>query len=104
MTIKQLIRTQKILLGEFNRGVIRRRANLKKVMKNQLAIRRAAKNPNNFRTPQAIRAKKKLYDTIYRSIMNKVADPRCKRWTRKRGNWGCAGCEASEKMKRICRP
>jgi len=104
MTIKQLIRTQKSLLAEFNRAVVRRRANLKKVAANQLAMRRAAANPNNSTTPQAVRAKKKLYDTIYRSVMNKVSDPRCKRWTRRRGNWGCAGCEASKKMKRICRP
>lgn len=29
-----------------------------------------------------------VYNAIYRSVMNKVADPRCGRWTKVRGVWG----------------
>lgn len=88
MTIKQLIRTQKSYLAEFDRAVVRRRAHLKNIMKNQLNIRKAAKNPNNSRTSQAVSLKKKLHDAIYRSIMNKAGNSKCGRWRRTRnGNW-----------------
>lgn len=88
MTIKQLIRAQKSYLSEFDRAVQRRRAYLVKFMKTRLNARKAAKNPNNSRTSQAVSLKKKLHDAIYRSIMNKAGNSKCGRWHRTRnGGW-----------------
>jgi hypothetical protein len=88
MTIKQLIRANKSYLAEFDRAVVRRRAYIKKFMKTRLNARKAAKNPNNSTTRQAVSLKKKLHDAIYRSIMNKAGSSKCGRWRRTRnGDW-----------------
>lgn len=79
MTLKQLKRTHASLLSEFNRAVIRRRRNIKRVMANQAAARGGSHGPVSSRA---------LYNAIYRSVMNKVADPRCGRWVKVRGVWG----------------
>ncbi len=42
-------------------------------MANQLNVRRKARVPNNATTPTAIKMKKKLFNTIYRSVMNKAS-------------------------------
>jgi hypothetical protein len=88
MTIKQLTRMHASFLSEFNRAVIRRRKNIKKVMANHLALRRRAPSPADATTPAARKAKRKLYNTVYRSVMNKAMDAKCGRWTKSHGTWG----------------
>ena len=106
MTIKQLRLSQRSLLREFNRAVIRRRKDIKKVMALRLKTRMAAKNPNNGSTKTAIALKHKLYNTIYRSVMNKASNSRCTRYhmnkksaLTKKGWW----LGPSKKMARRCR-
>jgi hypothetical protein len=99
MTLSQLKRMHSSFLSEYNRAVIRRRNNIKKVMANQLNVRRKARVPNNATTPTAIKMKKKLFNTIYRSVMNKASDPKCGRWRKTKGTWG----GERKSMKRQCR-
>ena len=99
MTLKQLKRVHASFLSEYNRAVIRRRKNIQKVMANQMALRLRARSPNNSTTPAARKAKRKLYDTIYRSVMNKAMDPKCGRWTKTHGTWG----GERKALKRRCR-
>lgn len=104
MTLKQLVQTQVYYLRSFDRAVVKRRAYIKKVMAAQLKMRKAAKNPHNSTTKAARSQKAKMYNALYRSIMNKAGNSKCARWTRdKKGNWGCGGCNSTPKMKRRCR-
>lgn len=79
MTIKQLKRMHASLLSEFNRAVIRRHKDIKKVMAHQVAARSRSHGPVSARA---------LHNALYRSVMNKVGDTRCGRWTKVRGVWG----------------
>lgn len=86
-------------MREFNRAVARRRANIKKVMANQLKARKLSRNPNNSTTKRAVSMKRKLYDTIYRSVMNNAGNPACARYHKnKNGSWS----GPSKRMKRRC--
>ena len=87
-------------MREFERAVVRRRANIKKVMSKQLKTRKLSKNPNVSSTKAAIALKRKLYDTIYRSIMNKASDPMCVRYHKDKNGWWVGPSRA---MKRRCR-
>ena len=60
MTLKQLSKTHASFLREFNKAVIQRRANIKKFMAGQMAMRRKSKNPNRSNTPSAIKATSSL--------------------------------------------
>lgn len=88
MTLAQLKRMHASLLSEFNRAVIRRRKNIQKVMAAEMADRRRSRAPNVSHGAAARSLKRKLYNTIYRSVMNKASNPRCGRWTKVRGVWG----------------
>ena len=104
MTIKQLVKTHAYFLREFNRAVVQRRANIKRVMASQLSMRRKSKNPNRSNTPSAIKAKKGMHDMIYRSIMNKPSAKRCGRWVRDKrdGGWMRLGTNGSKTTRRRC--
>lgn len=70
----------------------------------QLKARRTSRRPNNSTTRQAVALKRRLLNTIYRSVMNKASNAKCGRWTRNaKGWWGCQACDASKAMKRRCR-
>lgn len=106
MTIKQLRSSQRAFLREFDRAVIRRRKNIKRVMANRLKARLASRNPNNSSTKKAVALKHKLYNTIYRSVMNKASNSRCARYhmDKKSALWkGGWWLGPSRKMARRCR-
>ena len=100
MTIKQLLITHRSFKREFERAVIRRRANIKRVMAAQLKARQAMKNPNKSSTKASIALKHKLYNTIYRSVMNKASDSKCARMHQNKTGWWVGPSRA---MKRRCR-
>ena len=100
MTLKQLLVAHRSFMREFNRAVIRRRANIKKVMVEQLKARKNSKNPDNSTTKKAIALKHKLYNTIYRSVMNKAGNSKCARYHQNKTGWWVG---PSRKMKRRCR-
>jgi hypothetical protein len=104
MTLKQLSRTHASFLREFNKAVIQRRANIKKFMAGQMAMRRKSKNPNRSNTPSAIKAKKGMHDLIYRSIMNKPSTKGCGRWVKdkRNGGWMRLGTNGSKTTRRRC--
>jgi hypothetical protein len=104
MTLKQLAKTHSSFLREFNRAVVQRRANIKRVMASQLSMRRKSKNPNRSNTPSARKAKMGLYDMIYRSIMNKPSTKRCGRWVRDKrdGQWMRLGTKGDKATRRRC--
>ena len=100
MTLKQLAISHRSFMREFERAVIRRRANIKKVMANQIKARKSMKNPHNSTTKAAVALKHKLYNTIYRSIMNKVSNSACARYHQNKTGWWVGPSRA---MKRRCR-
>jgi len=88
MTLKQLRISHRSYLREFDRAVIRRRADIKKVMAAQIKARKAMKNPHNSTTKAARALKGKLLNTIYRSVMNKASNSKCPRYHKdKEGRW-----------------
>ena len=88
MTLKQLQKTHRSYLAEFDRAVIRRRKALVKFFNHQIAERKKLANPNNSRVSQAVKMKMKMYDMIYRSVMNNAGNPKCARWKRtSKGKW-----------------
>ena len=99
MTIKQLLVTHRSFMREFERAVVRRRRDIKRVMANQLKARRAMKNPNNSASKKAVALKHKLYNTIYRSVMNKASNSACARYHRNKTGWWVGPRKA---MKRRC--
>ena len=100
MTIKQLRVMHRSFRREFERAVVRRRSDIKKVMANQLAARRSMKNPNNASAKAAVALKHRLYNTIYRSVMNKASNSKCARYHQNKTGWWVGPSRA---MKRRCR-
>lgn len=100
MTIKQLLVTHRSFMREFERAVVRRRRDIKKVMAAQLEARRAMKNPNNSASKKSVALKHKLYNTIYRSVMNKASNSKCARMHQNKTGWWVGPSRA---MKRRCR-
>lgn len=99
MTLKQLKQTHRAFLREFDRAVIRRRKAIKRVMAHQLEQRRASRRPNNSTTKKAIALKHLLYNTVYRSVMNKAGNSRCARYHLDKTGWWVG---PSKRMKRRC--
>ena len=87
-------------MSEFERAVVRRRRDIKRVMAAQLKARMAMKNPNNSATKKSQALKHKLYNTIYRSVMNKASNSACARYHRNKTGWWVG---PSKKMARRCR-
>ena len=88
MTLKQLQRTHRSYLAEFDRAVIRRRKALVKFFNYQIAERKKLANPNNASVSQAVKMRKKMMGLIHRSIMNSANNPKCAYWKRtKKGLW-----------------
>jgi hypothetical protein len=100
MTIKQLLVTHRSFMREFERAVVRRRRDIKKVMAAQLEARKAMRNPNKSSTKASIALKHKLYNTIYRSVMNKASNSKCARMHQNKTGWWVGPSRA---MKRRCR-
>ena len=100
MTLKQLRISHKSYLREFDRAVIRRRGNIKKVMASQIKARKAMKNPHNSPTRAAVALKGKLLNTIYRSVMNKASNSKCPRYHKDKTGWWVG---PGPKSKRRCR-
>jgi hypothetical protein len=92
MTIKQLEKKYREILAEFNRAVKRRRVDLQRAMRNHVTLRRRL-GDLNASSKASRRGAARVYDAQYRSVMNKVTDPKCKPWTKRLGKWGCNGCE-----------
>lgn len=90
MTIRQLEKKYRDILAEFDRAVKRRRVDLQRAMRNHVTLRRRLDNPLS---KASRRGAERVYDAQYRSVMNKVTDPKCKPWTKRRGQWGCNGCQ-----------
>lgn len=88
MTLKQLQRTHRSYIAEFNRAVIRRRKDMEKFFAYQIAERKKLANPNNASTIRAVKMHKKMMNLVHRSVMNGAGNPRCARWKRTRnGRW-----------------
>jgi hypothetical protein len=87
MTLKQLVISHRSFMREFERAVIRRRADIKKVMASQLNMRKVMKNPHNPATKAAVALTHKLHNTIYRSVMNKAGDSKCTRYHKDKDGW-----------------
>ena len=88
MTLKQLRRTHRSYLAEFDRACERRRKYLVQFFAKQIQERKAAKNPNKSNTAHAVKLKKQMYNALYRSVMNKAGNTGCARWKRTRnGTW-----------------
>ena len=87
MTLKQLARAHKSYLREFDRAVVRRRADIKKVMAAQVKARKATSNPNKSATNAARILKAKLLNTLYRSVQNKASNWRCGRFHKDKTGW-----------------
>ena len=100
MTIKQLLVSHRSFMHEFNRAVVRRRANIKKVMANQLKARKVMRNPHNSASKKSVSLKHKLYNTVYRSVMNKACNSKCARYHQDKNGWWVGPSRA---MKRRCR-
>ena len=100
MTLKQLRVAHRSYLREFDRAVIRRRADIKKVMAAQIKARKAMKNPNEPATKAAVALKGKLLNTIYRSVMNKASNSKCQRYHKDKEGWWVG---PGPKSKRRCR-
>lgn len=100
MTLKQLRIAHRSYLREFDRAVIRRRANIKKVMAEQIKARKAMKNPHNSASKAAVKLKGKLLNTLYRSVQNKVSNSRCPRFHKDKNGWWVGHGPAT---KRRCR-
>jgi len=100
MTLKQLRVAHKSYMREFDRAVIRRRANIKKVMAAQIKARKAMKNPDEPSTKAARALKGKLLNTLYRSVQNKVSNSRCSRFHKNKDGWWVG---PSFNAKRKCR-
>ena len=100
MTLKQLRVAHRSYLREFDRAVVRRRADIKKVMASQIKARKAMRNPNEPTTKAARALKAKLLNTLYRSVQNKVSNSRCGRFHKDKEGWWVG---PSLKSKRKCR-
>ena len=100
MTLKQLRSAHTSYLREFERAIIRRRANIKKVMANQIKARKAMKNPNQSATRAAKALKAKLLNTLYRSVQNKASNSKCARFHKNKEGWWVG---PSLKTRRRCR-
>lgn len=87
MTLKQLRVAHRSYLSEFNRAVIRRRADIKKVMASQIKARKAMKNPNHAASKAARALKSKLLNTLYRSVQNKALNSKCARFHKDKEGW-----------------
>lgn len=100
MTLKQLRVAHRSYLREFDRAVVRRRADIKKVMAAQIKARKAMRNPNEPATKAARALKAKLLNTLYRAVQNKVSNSRCGRFHKDKEGWWVG---PSLKSKRKCR-
>lgn len=87
MTLKQLRVAHRSYLREFDRAVIRRRADIKKVMAAQIKARKAMKNPNAPATKAARALKAKLLNTLYRSVQNKASNSKCESFHKDKKGW-----------------
>jgi hypothetical protein len=100
MTLKQLRVAHRSYLREFDRAVVRRRADIKKVMAAQIKARKAMRNPNEPTTKAARALKSKLLNTIYRSVMNKASNAKCSRYHKdKEGLWVGPGPASKRKCR-----
>lgn len=100
MTLKQLRVAHRSYLREFDAAVVRRRANIKRVMANQIAARKRMRNPNEPSTKAARALKAKLLNTLYRAVQNKASNSRCGRFHKDKNGWWVG---PSLKSKRHCR-
>ena len=88
MTLKQLQRTHRSYLAEFDRAVARRRRHILNFFKRQIQERKAHAKPNNSTSIKSQKLKKKMMNTLYRSVFNNASRPSCARWRRTRnGSW-----------------
>jgi len=87
MTLKQLRVAHRSYLREFDRAVIRRRADIKKVMAAQIKARKAMKNPNNSTSKAAVALKGKLLNTLYRAVQNRAGNSKCGRFHKAKEGW-----------------
>jgi hypothetical protein len=84
MTVRQLERTQKLYLAEFDRAVKRRRSQLVSFFKKQIKVRKTVTRSND---PKAVAMKKKMHNYLYYSVMNNVGRSGCAHWYKSKGNW-----------------
>jgi len=98
MTLKQLQKTHRSYLAEFDRAVARRRRDLVRYFAFHIRERRKMANPNNSTTSRSQKMKKKMLNLMHRSVFNSAANPKCARWRKTRnGSWHTTNprrCEA----------